>query len=368
MRLGKKSPENDTIIIFWGYFVDESGTELEMADYLKRLIYDFLFLRRATLSETEWFCDKQHNKFLVSELDIQIPNVIDCFEKYRRVSYDTQGIRDHGIDVLLRYDTRENSEEQMRYIGFQVKSYSDLCDDGWLTKLKAQVLDAINHVTMEDYYIVICTDAKRHISKIRDLQAELSKTESVHIVRPEYALNFYRLSQQRISAYLKAKLSEQDQVYLAAFESLSELTPQQSAIVIELVVAQFLEAHNLWNIAELRQQDLVQSTYRNLPNLPIGYYFDEKYDGETAMEDDIDIIWLNDLEILQVEFIDLRNKNDDVILNQSAVMPIAAVALDGHVRYGHEGANLRNYLMETLLGDKLRKAEDLMDKTQNNLT
>ena len=212
-----------------------------MADYLKRLIFELLFLRRAALVETEWFSDKKHNSFLVPQLDLRIGDILDCFEKYRRLTYDTQGIRDHGIDVLLRYDVGEKDESQMRYIGFQVKSYDDLSEKGWLTKLKAQVLDATNCVTMEDFYIVICSDATDHISKIRDLHAELSKTEGTHIVRPEHSLNFYRLSPQRIGAYIKAKLSEEDQVYREAFELLSELTPQQSSIIIELVVAHFLE-------------------------------------------------------------------------------------------------------------------------------
>ena len=124
-----------------------------MIDYLKRLIYDLLFFRRAPLAETGWFLDKKHNNVLVPQFDIRIGDVLDCFEKYQRVVYDTQGIRDHGIDVLLRYDIGEKDESPMRYIGFQIKSYSDLCDKNWLTKLKAQVLDAHNYVKMEDFYI-----------------------------------------------------------------------------------------------------------------------------------------------------------------------------------------------------------------------
>jgi hypothetical protein len=336
-----------------------------MADYLKRLIFELLFLRRAALAETEWFSDKKHNSFLVPQLDLRIGDILDCSEKYRRLTYDTQGIRDHGIDVLLRYDIGEKEESQMRYIGFQVKSYDDLSEKGWLTKLKAQVLDAANYVTMEDFYIVVCTDATEHISKIRDLHAELSKTEDTHIVRPEHSLNFYRLSPQRIGAYIKAKFSEEDLVYREAFELLSELTPHQSALVIELVVAHFLEGRDSWGAEELRQQDLIQSTYRDLPNLPIEYFLeDDDDDEEIVPEEDLEYAWLKDLEVLQLGFIDLDSKADKVKLKFNEVTPVAAITLDGYVRYGYEGVDLRKYLMETLIEDKLRSAEDYTGKTQ----
>jgi len=74
-----------------------------MSDYLKRLIYDFVFYRRSNLADTEWFIDKKHNSFLIPEFDLKISSIVDSFEKYRHISYDTQGIRDRGIDILLRY-------------------------------------------------------------------------------------------------------------------------------------------------------------------------------------------------------------------------------------------------------------------------
>lgn len=336
----------------------------QMADYLKKLIFELFFLRRASLAETLWFFDKKHNNFLVPQLDLRIGDVLDCFKKYRRVTYDMQGIRDHGIDVLLRYDIGEKAEHQMRYIGFQVKSYSDLSEKGWLTKLKAQVVDATNYVTMEDFYIIVCTVATEHISKLRDLQAELSKTESTHIVRPEYCLNFYRLSPQRIGAYLKAKLSEEDQVFREAFELLS-VTPHQSAIVMELIVSHLLEGRSNWKPDELRQQYLIQSTYRELPNLPIEYFMeDENYDDEISAEEDLESAWLKDIEVLQLGFIDFDNRSDTIKLKQNEATAVATITLDGYVRYGYEGVDLRKYLMETLVADKLRSAEDYIDKTQ----
>jgi len=73
------------------------------ADYLKRVLFDLLYFRRSSERETMWFRDRKHDRDLVPAIDIRVNEIIDLFEKYHRVCYDTQGIRDRGIDVLLRY-------------------------------------------------------------------------------------------------------------------------------------------------------------------------------------------------------------------------------------------------------------------------
>jgi hypothetical protein len=334
-----------------------------MDDYLKKLIYELLFYRRTTLADTEWFLDKKHNSFLVPQFDLRVGDILDSFEKYRRISYDTQGVRDHGIDVLLRYGAQ--GEKQMRYIGFQIKSHTDLEERDWLTKLKAQILDAKNHVSMEDLFIVLCTDARLHIDKLRMVQGELSKDETTHVVRPEYCRTFYRLCPQRIGAFIKTHLSEEDLVYRLASNAMSDLTPHQAAIVVELVVGHFVEGVSTWNVQDLRQREFLASTYTNLPNLPIDYFWAEKdkeaNDIQVDCERDEDKAWISDLEGLESLFIQLDTRADTVSLIEKGLVPLAALALDGCVRYGYTGDDLRKYLMETLLGDKLQAAESYRD-------
>lgn len=332
-----------------------------MEDYLKRIIYELLFYRRTPLAATEWFLNKPHNNFLVPEFDIRISDILDSFEKYRRVSYDTQGLRDHGIDVVLRYFTGKNDDPHWKYLGFQLKSYNDLCEKGWLTKLKAQVYEAKNHVSMEDFYVILCTDSREHLDQLRYVQAEFSKDETTHIVRPEYSRTFYSLSPQRIGAFLKVHLSDEDGVYLEAFKSMTELTPHQAAIVIELVVCYFLEGISAWPIEELRQQVFIQSIYNELPNLPIFYYmgdYEQEGQGEITLEEDQNKSWPDDLEKLESGFIKRELRTDIIKLEPLQIPAVSVMALDGYVRYGYSGEELRNYLMATLLGEKLWVAEE----------
>lgn len=339
-----------------------------MTDYLKRLIFDFLFYRRTSDAETKWFFDKKHNSFLVPEFELKIDDIVNSFERYRRVSYDTQGLRDKGIDVLLKYNVSPDEDNSSKYIGFQIKSATDLSEKNWLTKLKAQVFDAKNHVYMEDFYIVLCTDSIKHRDKIRDINAEISKEAFTHIVRPEYACSFFQLGKERIAAYLKAKISDEDQVFREAFESLVELTPQQAAIVIELVVSYHLENNQAQSIEELFNQVFVRSIYDNLPNLPIGYYMDE-IENKDLNNSDIGVskstgkILADDLEALSLEFLELDSYTDSVRLVPEHIKAVSAITMDGHVRYGYSGDVLKNYLLDALLDEKIWKAVEYKKKT-----
>jgi len=331
-----------------------------MDDYLKRMIYELVFYRRTNLADTEWFKDKGHNSLLVPQLDLRIGNILDSFEKYRRISYDTQGVCDHGIDVLLRYGSEDAKQGQMQYIGFQVKSYTDLEERNWLTKLKAQILDAKNHIHMEDLFVLLCTDARDHLDKIRFAQAELSKDPTAHVVRPEYCRTFYRLTAQRIGAFIKIHLSEDDVVFRLTRSAFSDLTPHQAAIVIELAVGRFLEGVTTWNIQDLRRQPFLTSIYAQLPNLPIDYFYEVvelEEDEPLECEEDVDKAWIKDLDDLDCELIQFGTRADSVSLIEEGSAPLAALILDGHVRYAYTGDDLRIYLMETLVGDKIQAAE-----------
>ena len=122
-------------------------------------------------------------------------------------------------------------------------------------------------------------------------------------------------------------------------------------------------------IEELRQQDLILSTYKELPNLPIEYFIEEQeyFEDpitELAPENDQDKAWSTDLEVLESGFIDLGIRADTVKLKQHEVTAVAAIALDGYVRYGYEGVDIRRYLMDMLLEDKIRVAEEYTGKTK----
>lgn len=201
-------------------------------DYLKRVVFDLLIYGRVAFSRTKEFKQKKHNKDLVPAFNDTFNEVLDYFDRYRNISYDIQGVRDCGIDVLIKYEI----DSMEKLIGIQIKSYDDIKEKGWLSKLKAQLIDVqstYNASDLTDYYVVMCTDIKEHKDKIRNATADLMKIKGfkVHVIQPENALYFLEMPSYSIGAYLKRKFSNHDYVVQKAEESLVGLSLAQSAML-----------------------------------------------------------------------------------------------------------------------------------------
>jgi hypothetical protein len=326
-------------------------------DYLKRVIFDLLYFRRSTNKDTAWFRDKMHNIDLVPAVEARVDNILGLFEKYRRVTYDTQGIRDHGIDVLLRYQVGKETEGATKYIGFQIKSHDDLNQKGWLTKLKAQILEAHYSVNLEDLHVIFCADLAEHYQQLRDAMADLSKVKNTHIVRPEYAYAFLQTTIQTVAAYLKTILSAEDDVYKQAVVSLQEFTIQQAAIAIEIAASYYLEGKSEFTMQEIRNSQFVSTVYREYLRLPSEYYFGQSEKEEVIVnpDDDEDFV-SDDLEGLELNMIAIDDYNGVISPYVQSLHPIGALVLDGYVRYGYSGHVLCEYLLSALQEDNIRMA------------
>ena len=79
----------------------------------------------------------QHNRDILPKLKQQLEATLDAYGKFRPIVYDTQGIRDDGVDIALGYHP-EGSSDERKIIGFQAKSFDDLKPGTYLQSLKAQ--------------------------------------------------------------------------------------------------------------------------------------------------------------------------------------------------------------------------------------
>ena len=246
---------------------------IEESDYLARVIYDLLYAGGTAFRETSYFKDLKHNADLVPLFNNKFNDIIGHFERYRKVSYDIQGIRDAGIDVLVKYEY----ENDFRLIGIQVKSYGELNSKDWLSKLKAQIVDVQGHyeaTRLQDFYLVFCTDLSEHKDKIRNATADLAKLNNfvIHIVDPHQALYFLRISDCAVSAYIKRKLSLDDPIVIDAQESLEGLSLAQSAMIIRAVALFIEQAKVEFELRDLIGNAFVDRVYKEYPNIPGKYY------------------------------------------------------------------------------------------------
>lgn len=331
--------------------------EVKMQGYdLKELIYELFQYRRVYSEETSEFSNCKHNSVLCPTFQQKIESVVNSLDKYRKITYDMQGVNDRGTDILLRLT--ENDDTQ--YICFQIKSEDDLKNNDYLRILKAQYFDTMEkYGHFEDYYIILCCNSsdKRNKSKIRNIEAEMSKQSKINIIEPEYALSFIRLGNPIIDAFIKNKLSDNDIVFRKALDIINDLTPSEMAVLFFIIYSNIYLKKEYVSKEEILNSIFIQEIYNSVPDYSRGYFFEDTNDSRKVENYSIDYEVRNldiytrltyDLDYLSNNFLGLNYDNNYKIMIEE-VYPIIVIMIDGNIRYGYESIELLRYLMNIRL-------------------
>lgn len=316
-------------------------------DFLKEVIFDLLVFGRVDFSRTNEFKIKKHNNDLVPAFNDKLNEIIDYFNRYRKISYDIQGVRDCGIDVLIKYEV----DGSKKLIGIQVKSYDDIKAKDWLSKLKAQLIDVQSNYSsseLTDYYVVMCTDIEKHKDKIRNATADLLKIKefNIHIIQPENALYFLELPDWLIGSYLKRKFSTQDYVIEKAEDSLVALSLAQSAMVIEAAGSFVSRGKIEFNWDEIAESSFVSEVYDKFPNYPASWFDDT---DSLINEEELDADPINDLQIIaDKNYFYLPTYTDSLSFKPDRYFALIALMYDAKVRYWYDDKKLKWYAFHTL--------------------
>lgn len=306
------------------------------ADYIDRVLYDLFFYARGRPTDTEWFLDQKHNADLCPLAQAQADTIVSCFERYRKVVYDTQGLRDRGIDVLIRYQEGEENAEDPKLIGMQIKSYDDLQQAMWLTKLKAQCFEATTRPQLKRLYVIIATSirTKGERDKVRAIAGELGEHEKITIVEPEYVFGFLHLSPRTTGAFIKRFFSREDVVLRRAVEGFDGLGRAQCALIVEAIRVNAVASSQGLGIT--RAQLINSGVLRDL-------YSKHRMPGESSgVEGRI----ARDVEALDGDVFQTDTYSDGVTVRSDGFSAVQALMLDGKVRYGYEGSELVEYIVE----------------------
>lgn len=316
------------------------------ADLLQKIVFDLISSGRTTDGLTKQFVEMSHNKELLPKLCEKLELILDYFYKYREIVYDVQGVRDHGVDVVLRYDRDGESKK----IGFQVKSFGDIKAEGWQTKLKSQMFEAQTYHGhgMEDFYVPFCTDITQHRDKLRNANADLTANNKFvcHPISPPMTLHFLNLGEAEIGAYIKRRLSKHDCVFTEATDSLERCSLTEGAMVIVGLVDMLFEG------AQLMAEDICESSM-------VSSILD-RYPGNEAMPIEESV-----LRIVDGQFFYADTYTGKLTLNAGAIEAIAAIAYDAKVRYGYTGDDLKSYLFHSLMADQICETT-AGDRSQNS--
>ena len=307
------------------------------SNHLKKIVFDLITAGRTADGLTKQFANMSHNKDLLPKLCEKLELILDYFYKYREIVYDVQGVRDHGVDLVLKYE----NDNESRKIGFQVKSFSDINEEHWQTKLKAQMFEAeaYHGHGMDDFYVLFCTDIEQHRDKLRNVTADLAaNTKFVcHPISPPKILHFLKLGDAEIGAYIKRRLSEHDYVFTEATDSLEGLSLPEGAMAIEGIVDILFDGAQL-KAMDMNESSLASSVLDRYPKTL-----------DMSIEESV-------MRIIDGRFFYEDTYTGHLKLHGGAAEAIAAVAYDAKVRYGYTKDELKLYLFHTLMADQIDEA------------
>ena len=156
-------------------FVTDALTPLEMMAELLRI-------DGCLTEDTAAFRTLRHNADLCPAFRDRVDTMLRTYMAYRADVRDTQGPRDEGVDVDIRFLDQEDGTV---HAALQIKSFDDIenwrtkKDKEFLTRLKAQIAAATQKLRLDAYWILLCTDAVAHAEQIRLISSELLQYDDV---------------------------------------------------------------------------------------------------------------------------------------------------------------------------------------------
>ena len=321
--------------------MDESVTEI-----LDR----FLRFRRSSANSTRRFDQMKHDKHLLPQFQKQIERVLDSYGKLSPITYDTQGVRDQGIDIAVRLHDATGQFQSL--VGFQIKAADDLLKEDWLKTLKAQHYEASQIKGLEQYYIVVCVHEAAHKKRLRTLAGDFKTAARTKIIDPTFATTFLQLSQEKIDAYTRRTLAGGDVIVKKAIETATFPSATTGAVLVYLTVRFYLDSAQFVDRQELLGSDYLRNLHAIVLKREEEEY--EEQEAEDVLEfhefsevsRDFEDQLHHDVDLLSDGPIDVDG--DRITVRFEQVMPLIALATDAVVRYEYSTSSVTAYLCDLL--------------------
>lgn len=241
-----------------------------MDTFIPQIIYDLLRLKRGKRTHTRIFSKLKHNAELCPAFQNKLEQIVESYQRYHQITYDIQGLRDRGTDVIFRQD----ADNGHAFVCLQIKSDSDLDTADYLTKLKAQTFES--HVTYEellDYYIIVCCDLssdkasfRKRKEQLRTVSAEFATAKNVHVIEPEFAVGFLNLRSFQIDAAIKRKFGSEDVVFSTAEDAVIDLSPTERALLFRMIVLHIYEDQSPISLSRVKASNHLREIYEIVPD------------------------------------------------------------------------------------------------------
>jgi hypothetical protein len=322
---------------------------------VNEVIYTLLQYKRCNERDVKNFQKLKHNNDLCPGFQKKIEYIIQMFTKYRTITYDIQGFKDDGTDIVARCTEYDDT----KYTCFQIKSHSDMEKPDYLTKIKCQANDTMNGYSsnLSDYYIILCCDINNGSikNKVRQVEAAFSKTSHIHIIEPEYAYTFLKLGEIQIDALIKSKLSDEDIIFRQALNIVHDMTPTERGILFYLIWRNLDDNKGLISLSEIIDSNFIKFIYKHVPDYDKGWFYEDDVIDDNYSDDSEDEYFIRGFNIEQridedidtlEEYYIYQDKNGyyEVVINR--VYPLVSLMLDGIVRYEFDENEMLLYMMD----------------------
>jgi hypothetical protein len=201
------------------------------------LLAHFLDLRGIKDAATADFHKYRHNDDLCPRFQRKVDALLMAYSSYHADVQDIQSMSDEGVDVLMRY---VNDAGESRKACLQIKSHWEF--EEWIAKrggsmtekLLAQHSRATHNAKINDYFIVLCTDADAHRDRIRQIRSTFKTYDTVRIVAPAKALAFFEMSESEIMFEVTRLLCADDPLLKAARHEMERRSDAEAYMLIHL--------------------------------------------------------------------------------------------------------------------------------------
>lgn len=324
------------------------------------LMLRFLQYQRALEGDTKVFNKEKHNADLCPKWQRKIESILYAYGRFTNIVYDTQGIRDDGSDIILRYGESENKIDST--IAFQVKSFDDMSKSDYLYKLKAQRDDSFRKVkNLKSYFIVLCTDEKIHKDRIRMIEAEFRTADRTLVIEPTYTYSFLNIPDHRIHAVVKRTLDADDIVWKRAIEAIE--FPSISARLLSVYISlQWVAGRRNICVNDLLRSNELMNFYEKVrekdEQINDQILFEEQEDEiDPDSQDGFDLTLAGqtyderlafDLEIIEQGVIAVNSSNGEIVVFETQLLPIIALITDAMARYDYQFNDVLPYMLDML--------------------
>ena len=296
------------------------------------ILEELVLYAQAEPEETEGFRHPSHNNELSPRFLEKTERILSAFEKYVPLKYEVQapqGADVEGADIIARYSSERIADGEERHIALRITSLDEVqSNDDLLEKIKADISrsEKYSGARLERYYLLLCTDQRRHGERVRAISAELKAgNTAVTVVEPAYAWFFFAMEDAMIDAVTDKLLYPEDYVRCQAREQVAGIGKRKLILLLSCLI-HAIEERGGFTVSDdfLMQDDHVHEFEADDPA------------GRGRLSEDV--------SAMEGTFFFRDADVDGFGIYQDSVSAIVAMYYDAKVRYGHTGDDAVHYL------------------------